>query len=116
MRKKSAIMTAIIAAIITTSVLAFALPKQVFAGIGDTEGMSIFVKTPRPDITLNVEESETLGHVPHVGQVLAGHEAQLGGNKAISGHDNAEAQLGNNPTNYNILRGSSLSEPIRVFP
>jgi hypothetical protein len=68
MRKKSAIMTAIIAAIITTSILAFALPKQVFA-----EGMQIFIK-PHRDITLNVEESETLGHVPHVGQVLAGQQ------------------------------------------
>jgi hypothetical protein len=62
------IMTATIAAILTTSVLAFALPNQVFAQTGGHGGWLVGHSG-----LLSQTNVKVLGHVPHVGQILAGH-------------------------------------------
>jgi capsular polysaccharide biosynthesis protein len=69
------IMTATIAAIITTSVLAFALPKHVFA----QSSMQIFVRN-------GMGLGQTIaGHETQAGEVLAGHEhAKLGESQVMS--------------------------------
>lgn len=81
-------MSASIAAIITTSALAFALPNQAFAEC--CEGMQIFVKTSHQlHVTLNVEEAEITHEIQ---AVLAGHETQAG--KVLAGHEEELGKIG----------------------
>jgi hypothetical protein len=68
-------MASIIGAIITTSVLAFALPNQVFAqsntggGLGQILGHVPYVGKILGNVT---RVGKILGHVPYVGKILEG--------------------------------------------
>ncbi|MFZ0224554.1 MAG: hypothetical protein WAM42_22965 [Candidatus Nitrosopolaris sp.] len=86
------IMTATIAAIITTSVLAFALPNQVFAQSSMQVGQAqagkvpgaIHIRDPSDTITKG-ERGLLAGEEAQVAKILAGHEAQAG--KVLSGEE-----------------------------